>query len=80
MKRQKLTPPLVNWAGKLFAKNERNLRRQSKGLAWVLDRINGNHHIMTKDDCAVPVPVHGKRDLGEGLISALQRQTGVKLK
>jgi len=26
------------------------------------------------------VPVHGSRDLGAGLIAAIQRQTGVKLK
>jgi len=35
---------------------------------------------MIKDGQAVPVPVHGKRDLGAGLLAALQRQTGVKLK
>ena len=52
------------------------LRAQGRALA----RINGSHHIMTKDGRAVPVPVHGKRDLGAGLLAALQRQTGVKLK
>jgi predicted RNA binding protein YcfA (HicA-like mRNA interferase family) len=36
--------------------------------------------ILTKGGHAVPVPVHGSRDLGTGLIAALQRQTGVKLK
>jgi predicted RNA binding protein YcfA (HicA-like mRNA interferase family) len=46
----------------------------------VLDRIHGSHHVMVKDGSAVPVPVHGKRDLGEDLIAALQQQTGVKLK
>ncbi len=49
-------------------------------MAVPLDRIHGSHHVMVKDGSAVPVPVHGKRDLGEGLIAALQRQTGVKLK
>lgn len=47
---------------------------------WSLERINGSHHIMIKDGHAVPVPVHGKRDLGAGLLAALQRQTGIKLK
>ena len=37
-------------------------------------------HILTKDGLAVPVPVHGSRDLGVGLLAAIQRQTGVKLK
>lgn len=44
------------------------------------DRVNGSHHIMVKDGKAVPIPVHGKRDLGPGPIAAIQRQTGVKLK
>lgn len=51
-----------------------------KAAGWKLDRVKGSHHIMVKDGKAVPVPVHGKRDLGPGLVSALQRQTGVKLK
>lgn len=51
-----------------------------KVAGWVLDRINGSHHIMVKSDRAVPVPVHGKHDLGPGLIAAIARQTGVKLK
>lgn len=51
-----------------------------RAQGWVLERINGSHHIMTKDGRAVPVPVHGKRDLGAGLLAALQRQTGVKFK
>lgn len=47
---------------------------------WVLARIHGSHHILTKDGRAVPVPVHGSRDLGAGLLAAIQRQTGVKLR
>ena len=51
-----------------------------KAAGWLLDRIHGSHHILTKDGKAVPVPVHGSRDLGAGLVAALQRQSGVKLK
>ena len=51
-----------------------------KAAGWLLDRINGSHHIFTKDGEAVPVPVHGNRDLGAGLLAAIQRQSGVKLK
>jgi predicted RNA binding protein YcfA (HicA-like mRNA interferase family) len=46
----------------------------------VVDRIHGSHHILTKNGKALPVPVHGSRDLGAGLLAAIQRQTGVKLK
>ena len=45
-----------------------------------LNRIHGSHHILTKGGQAVPVPVHGTRDIGVGLLAAIQRQTGVKLK
>ena len=51
-----------------------------KAAGWSINRIHGSHHIMTKGGQAVPVPVHGSRDIGVGLIAALQRQTGVKLK
>jgi len=47
---------------------------------WALDRVHGSHHIMVKNGKAVPVPVHGKRDIGAGLLAAIQRQSGVKLK
>ncbi len=51
-----------------------------KANGWVVDRIHGSHHILTKNGKAVPVPVHGSRDVGAGLLAAIQRQTGVKLK
>jgi predicted RNA binding protein YcfA (HicA-like mRNA interferase family) len=51
-----------------------------KAAGWTLNRVHGSHHIMTKGGRAVPVPVHGSRDVGAGLLAALQRQSGVKLK
>lgn len=51
-----------------------------KAEGWKLDRIHGSHHIMAKGGQAVPVPVHGSRDIGAGLLAAIQRQSGVKLK
>ena len=60
--------------------NGKDIISKLKAEGWQLDRINGSHHIMVKNGKAVPVPVHGGRDLGVGLISAIARQTGVKLK
>ena len=51
-----------------------------KAAGWTLDRITGTHHLMMKGGKRVPVPVHGHRDLGPGLIASIARQTGVKLK
>lgn len=45
---------------------------------WVLDRINGSHHIMVKGSKTVTVPVHANRSLGKGLEGKLLKQTGVK--
>ncbi|MEO5363556.1 MAG: type II toxin-antitoxin system HicA family toxin [Magnetococcus sp. DMHC-8] len=53
---------------------------QMKAAGWKLDRIAGSHHVLVKDGRAIPVPVHGKQDLGDGLLSAIQRQAGIKLK
>lgn len=51
-----------------------------KAAGWKLDRVNGSHHIMVKGVRAVPVPVHGNKDVGVGLVSAIARQSGVILK
>lgn len=51
-----------------------------KAAGWKLDRVHGSHHVMTKSGQAVPVPVHGSRDMGAGLLAAIQRQSGVKFK
>jgi predicted RNA binding protein YcfA (HicA-like mRNA interferase family) len=46
---------------------------------WKCNRISGSHHIMVKEgQRSVPVPVHGKKDLPKGILSALMKQTGVK--
>ncbi len=60
--------------------NGKDIISKLKAEGWQLDRINGSHHIMVKNGKAVPVPVHGSRDVGSGLLSAIARQTGVKLK
>lgn len=59
--------------------NGKDIIKKLKGAGWTLERVNGSHHIMVKEGRAVPVPVHGSRDVGMGLIAAIQGQTGVKL-
>ncbi len=60
--------------------NGKDILKKLQAQGWVLNRINGSHHIMTKNGMAVPVPVHGARDVGAGLVAAIAKQTGVKLK
>lgn len=49
---------------------------QEKG--WHLDRIEGSHHILAKENKTLAVPVHGNKDLGKGLLHALMKQGGLK--
>jgi len=30
---------------------------------WILDRIQGSHHILVREDKTLSVPVHGNSDL-----------------
>jgi predicted RNA binding protein YcfA (HicA-like mRNA interferase family) len=49
-----------------------------KKKGWRLDRIKGSHHIMVKGSRTLSVPVHGKKDLGKGLLRALMKQGGLE--
>jgi predicted RNA binding protein YcfA (HicA-like mRNA interferase family) len=50
-----------------------------KKNGWVLDRITGSHHIMAKEGKrSVTVPVHGKKDLHNGLVAAILKQANIK--
>jgi len=56
----------------------RDLLKLLRKHGWILDRINGSHHIMIKGDKTLSVPVHGNRDLPKGLLEALMKQGGLK--
>jgi predicted RNA binding protein YcfA (HicA-like mRNA interferase family) len=49
-----------------------------KEKGWQLDRIEGSHHILIKQNKTLTVPVHGSKDLGRGLLHALMKQGGIK--
>ncbi|WP_457551450.1 type II toxin-antitoxin system HicA family toxin [Desulfobacula sp.] len=42
---------------------------------WQIVRVRGSHGLKT-----ISVPVHGKKKIGIGLLRAIEKQTGVKLK
>jgi len=62
--------------------NGKQIIAKLRAAGWTLARIEGSHHIMDKAGAlrSVPVPVHGTKDVGSGLLAEIQRQTGVKLK
>jgi predicted RNA binding protein YcfA (HicA-like mRNA interferase family) len=46
---------------------------------WAVGRIKGSHHIMVKPGRrAVPVPVHGNRDLPPGTVQRILREAGLR--
>ena len=57
----------------------REVVKTLQAAGWKEVRISGSHHILQKDGKSVPVPVHGRRDLGIGLIRRIEKLTGVKL-
>ena len=59
--------------------NGKELIKIMKKNGWILDRINGSHHIMVREgERSIPVPVHGKKDIPKGLANAIQKQAGIK--
>ncbi len=53
--------------------NGKEIIKKLKAAGWELDRVHGSHHIMVKESRAVPVPIHGKRDVSPGLIAEIER-------
>ena len=51
-----------------------------KQVNWKIVRVRGSHHLLSNGIKTVSVPVHGKKDVGVGLLKAIEKQTGVKLK
>ena len=43
---------------------------------WVLQRVRGSHHIMAKGTKRIPVPVHGRKELGKGIFHAIATVAG----
>ena len=53
----------------------KELCRAVERHGWVLERINGSHHIYSKQGqkAILSIPVHGSRELTKGLQSTLMK-------
>lgn len=60
--------------------NGKTLIKILENNGWKILRINGSHYRLGKGGLRTTIPVHNNRDIGKGLIAAIERQTGVKLK
>jgi len=56
----------------------KELIRILKKEKWKLDRINGSHHILKKENKTITIPVHSNRDLPTGTLNAILKQAGLK--
>ena len=55
-----------------------DLIRDMQRAGWELDRVNGSHHIFKHSNRpGIVVVPHPKKDLGLGLVKAIQRQAGI---
>ncbi len=56
----------------------RELMRILKENGWVLDRIEGSHHIFVKDGHrSVPVPVHKGREITKDMVRRILKEAGI---
>lgn len=60
--------------------NGREIIKILKENDWQIVRVRGSHHLLSNGVKTVSVPVHGKKNIGIGLLKAIEKQTGVKLK
>jgi len=44
---------------------------------WKVERVSGSHHVLTKEDRTLVVPVHAK-ELGKGLEQKILKEAGLK--
>jgi len=49
-----------------------------KKNGWIVDRIQGSHHIMFKNGMSIPVPIHDNADLAPGTLHSILKKAGLK--
>jgi len=64
----------------IYGVNGNEVIRRLKAEGWRQVRVRGSHHLMEKDGKVIPVPVHGSKEIGKGLLAEIERQTGVEFK
>lgn len=56
---------------------DKDLLKLLKKNGWVVERVNGSHHILTKGNQTETLPIHGK-DVPNGLLHKILKRTGLK--
>ena len=58
--------------------NGKELKRLLGKNGWVLDHVTGSHHIFKKGSQRVSLPIHGKKEIGKGLLHSINKKAGLK--
>ncbi len=58
----------------------KELVKKLEANGWVLDHVNGSHHIMKKEGASshLSIPVHSGKDLRKGLLHKILKEAGLK--
>jgi predicted RNA binding protein YcfA (HicA-like mRNA interferase family) len=59
--------------------NGKQVIKKLEAAGWKVLRTQGSHCRLGKKEQRTTVPIHGSKDLGKGLLAAIERQTKVKL-
>ena len=57
----------------------RDIIKKLKKSGFIEVSQKGSHRKLKKDDIVVIIPDHGRKDLGTGLIKAIEKQSGVNI-
>ncbi len=60
--------------------NGKQVLKILKSNGWTVVRVKGSHHMVSRGSVSFPVPVHGTKDIGIGLLKKIENISGVKLK
>jgi predicted RNA binding protein YcfA (HicA-like mRNA interferase family) len=53
--------------------NGNEIIKRLKDEGWNVKRVRDSHHMLEKNGCVVPVPVHGATEIGKGLLAVIER-------
>lgn len=54
------------------------LHRKIKKHGWQFVKAEGSHYIYEKDSKRFPVPFHGAKEMGKGLVVKIVKEMGLK--
>lgn len=52
--------------------------RKVKKNGWIHVRTEGSHYIYEKNGVTYPVPFHGSKEIGQGLVNAMIKEMRLK--